>query len=130
MIKIKKHTVTGHPVVSLNGTSGRVVSAGTLTTDNLADLCAESTTVTRADTVAVLDALSTEILNLLKSGYSVSLGDLGSVHLTVESVLTSDLENWNINDNVKAIRVRYTPSPTILRHTSIGTEGVRVQVID
>ncbi|MCF0194429.1 MAG: hypothetical protein HUK00_04550 [Bacteroidaceae bacterium] len=130
MIKIKKHTVTGHPIAGLNGTSGRVVNAGTLSLDNLAELCAENNTVTRADTLAVLNSLFIECRHALKNGYTVSLGDLGSLQLTIENILTADLAGWNVNDNIKRIHIRFTPSVAIKQAVALGVEGVRVQVIE
>ena len=129
MIKIKKNTVSGHPIAGLNGTSGRVVNAGTLSIDSLAELCAENNTVTRADTLAVLNALFIECRHALKNGYTVSLGDLGSLQLTIENVLTPDLDNWTVNDNIRRVNIRFTPSMAIKRAVAIGAEGVRVQVI-
>ena len=48
-------------------------------------LIEKRSTVSSSDIKAVLDALQFEIIQALKNGYSVRLGDLGSFHLTISS---------------------------------------------
>ncbi|MCF0182909.1 MAG: hypothetical protein HUK00_00210 [Bacteroidaceae bacterium] len=130
MIKIKKIQNNNPKTPQFNGWSGRVINSDSLSLDTVAGLCSLNNTVTRADTIAVLDALFVECIHALKNGNSVSLGDLGSLHLTVSGPLAATLESWNVKDNIEKINVRYTPSPALKRAVSLTAEGVNVRVVD
>ena len=56
-----------------------------LTLADIVVLIEKRSTVSSPDIKAVLDALQFEIIQALKNGYSVRLGDLGSFHLTISS---------------------------------------------
>lgn len=130
MIKIKKYHYSNTKIPSMNGWSGRVVHTGNLSLDTLAGLCSLNNTVTRADALAVLDALFIECIHALKDGNSVSIGDLGSLHLTVSGPYAETIESWNVKDNIRKINVRYTPSVAIKRAVNLTAEGVNIRVID
>ena len=65
-------------------------------------------TVSSADIKAVLDALQHEIVESLRAGNSVRLGDLGSFRATLSSSGVEAPENVSAS-LIKSVRVRFTP---------------------
>lgn len=129
MIRLKKYSINNEKL-DIKGTSARVINEGTISINTLANLCADINTLTRADTLAVIEALLTEIINCLEQGYSVSLGDIGSLHLTMKGKSASNANLWNISNNVTRVNVRYTPSSAIREKIALGAEGIRTRIID
>ncbi len=71
-------------------------------------------TVNSADIKAVLDALQTVIIDRVKSGQSVRLGDLGSFRPTVTCASVEDPSTLKVSQ-VKAVRCRFTQSGRMSR---------------
>lgn len=71
-------------------------------------------TVNSADIKAVLDALQTVIIDKIKNGQSVRLGDLGSFRPTVTCKAVASPETLKVSD-VKAVRCRFTQSGRMSR---------------
>ena len=63
---------------------GTSVNTGTYDFDDLAEDIAESTTVTKADAMAVLGAIRPKIKKALLNGQRVVLTDLGSFHISIQ----------------------------------------------
>ena len=61
---------------------------------------------------ACLDALEWAIVDAMKDGKSVRLGDLGSFRPTITADGTTELEKCNAS-LIKRVRVRFTPSGTM-----------------
>ena len=59
---------------------------GSMGIDGLAERIADATTASKADTVLVLMALSTQLHQLLSEGYSVKLDGLGSFRITLNGI--------------------------------------------
>lgn len=129
MIKIKKVANTTSSNPAFRGVSGRIISNKTLSVNSLASLCSQNNTVTRPDAIAVLDALFTEAERALKMGYSVDFGDLGTLRLTLSGEMSETLEDWNVNNNISRVNVRYTPSIALNEALNLAAENVNIQVI-
>ena len=86
-----------------------IAPTGTMTKQQVIDVIERTTTLTSADIKACLDALEWAIVDAMKDGKSVRLGDLGSFRPTITADGTADLEKCNAS-LIKRVRVRFTPS--------------------
>ena len=77
--------------------------------EEIAENISATCTVTSADVKAVLDALQAQVINCLRNGQSVRLGDLGSFHARLASAGAPTEEEFSM-EHVRGIRVRFTPS--------------------
>lgn len=77
-------------------------------------------TVSTPDILAVLNALEHTIIQALRNGHAIRLGDLGSFRPTLHSsgALTPEEVNASL---IKRVRCRFTPSATILHNLSLST---------
>ncbi len=64
---------------------GVPVTAGRVTTEQLAEIIADRCSLTRGDVLATVTELSDVILECIKGGYSVGLKDLGDLYLSAGS---------------------------------------------
>ena len=80
-----------------------------MTLDNLAALVATGTTLTRADVHAVIIALVDQVMTALANGASVSLGEIGTFRITLNSEGTPTADEFTA-ENIKSASVRYWPS--------------------
>lgn len=76
--------------------------------DDIVRRIEKTCTVSSADLKAVLDALQHEIVESLRAGNSVRLGDLGSFRATLSSSGVEAPENVSAS-LIKSVRVRFTP---------------------
>ena len=76
--------------------------------DDIVRRIEKTSTVSSADIKAVLDALQHEIVESLRAGNSVRLGDLGSFRATLSSSGVEAPENVSAS-LIKSVRVRFTP---------------------
>lgn len=88
---------------------GQVRQTGVIGIRELCNLVAEKCTLTPADILASINALESEIINQIKQGNSVRLGDLGSFRPSLTSEGAATAEAWGVN-MVKRVRAIYTPS--------------------
>ncbi len=101
------------------------VSAVTpMTLDQVSDLISSRTTVSPSDVKAVLDAVQYEVRNALLDGKSVRLGDLGSFRPTIASKAALSAEAF-LSSNIKGVRVRYTPSASLVRGLKLDRATLR-----
>ena len=68
-----------------------------------------------ADIKGVLDALQEVVLEAMADGYSVRLGDLGSFRPTISALKSREKQEDVSADDIKAVRVRFTPAPALTR---------------
>lgn len=129
MIRLKKYTID-NAKLEITGVSARVINEGHIGTETLANLCADVCTVTRADCLAVIKAFSEEIKKILVQGFSLEMQRLGSFRVTIEGPSASNMNLWNISNNVRKTNVRFTPSTYLRDRIQLGAEGVRVRIID
>ena len=97
----------------VNHYKGTSVITGTYNFDDLAEDIAESTTVTKADAMAVLGAIRPKIRKALLNGQRVVLNDLGSFHISIQGkcypqeVLAD--EDFSPSANIKGHRIVFRP---------------------
>ncbi|MGL5920020.1 MAG: HU family DNA-binding protein [Bacteroidales bacterium] len=70
------------------------VKRGSMGLDGLAERIADATTASKADTVLVLMALSTQLQQLLSEGYSIKLDGLGIFRITLNGIGADTLEEY------------------------------------
>ena len=80
--------------------------------DEIAESISNSCTVNTADIKAVIDALEKQIIERLRNGQSVRLGDLGSFHARIcsKAAATEEAFTEKPGEHIKGILVRFTPS--------------------
>lgn len=86
----------------------RVVTLGTVTTDSLAEELSHSTTVTRADIMAVLIELAEAMKRHLLNSQSVHLDGIGSFRVGIRSTATETEKEFKA-DKIKGFRIIYAP---------------------
>ena len=86
-----------------------IAPTGTMTKNQVIDVIERTTTLTSSDIKACLDALEWAIIDAMKDGKAVRLGDLGSFRPTITADGTTELEKCNAS-LIKRVRVRFTPS--------------------
>lgn len=87
-------------------------SRGYVSIEEISERLSRATTVTRADTKAVLAALEDEITDALQNGEIVQLGDVGTFRVSLSSEGT-DKEDEFSPAKIKAVKVLYRPSAKI-----------------
>lgn len=80
--------------------------------DNIAQRIAFATTATRADVMAVITATIDYLMDDLKAGHSVNLGELGTFRIMINSKGAATAEDFTV-DLIKSAHVRYFPSKKI-----------------
>lgn len=86
---------------------GRAVTLGTVTTANLAEEISHSTTVTRADIMAVLIELAEAMRRHMLNSQSVQLDGIGTFRVGINSVPADTEAEFKAN-NIKNFRIIYT----------------------
>lgn len=86
--------------------------------DGAIDLIEKQCTVNSADIKAVLDALENVIVQSLKNGIAIRLGDLGSFRPTLGTKGEDDAAKVSA-DNIKRVRCRFTPSGSMVRKLAV-----------
>ena len=94
--------------------------------DEIAENISATCTATSADVKAVLDALQAQVINCLRNGQSVRLGDLGSFHARLASAGAVTEEDFSA-EHVRGIRVRFTPSSKM--RWELSTENPKVSLV-
>lgn len=109
-----KYTITERKMLTKDGTHDRrqvatQMNLGKVTLSQLAREIADITSLGRGDVESVLTHLSEIAIRYATMGYSVSLGDLGTLtpRLSAKAVPTGDKYTA---DNIRKVNVRYTPS--------------------
>lgn len=109
-----KYTITERKMLTKDGTHARrqvatQMNLGKVTLSQLAREIADITSLGRGDVESVLTHLSEIAIRYSTMGYSVSLGDLGTLtpRLSAKAVPTGDKYTA---DNIRKVNVRYTPS--------------------
>ena len=98
---------------------GIPVLSGTLTLDDVARNIERSSTVSTADVKAALDALEREVLDALRHGMSVRLGDLGSFRPTFRTKGAETPEEFDAS-MIEQVHVGFTSSKRMKEELSIG----------
>lgn len=109
-----KYTVTDRKVITKDGSRqvrqiARQVNLGKVTLSQLAREIADITSLGRGDVESVLTHLSEIAIRYATMGYSVSLGDLGTLTPRISAkALPTDAKYTA--DNIRKVNVRYNPS--------------------
>ena len=85
------------------------INSGTVTLNDLAKKIAGRSSLTRGDIENVLANCLDELPTFLKMGMSVSLGEFGTLRLSIASEGTERKDEFS-NNNIKGVRVIFTPS--------------------
>lgn len=93
------------------------VKTGTINNVHLSKDIASKSTFKRSVVMYVLENMLNEIPRYLTEGYSVCLSDLGTLRLSLSSEGTDTPENFT-HENIKNVRVIFTPSPEFKRTLS------------
>lgn len=78
-------------------------------TKEIADRLAKISTVSRADTYAVLMELGGVMADIMKEGKSAYLEGLGHFRYGLDTVGVKDEKDYDPQAQIKAVRVRFTP---------------------
>ncbi|MEA5126879.1 MAG: HU family DNA-binding protein [Proteiniphilum sp.] len=81
------------------------------------DIASKSSYLTRSAVMNVLENMVREIPHYLIEGYSVNLNDLGTLRLSFSNEGADDPQEFSI-ENIKSVRVIFTPSPKFKRTLS------------
>ena len=104
-----------------------IVQSGTLTLSEVASRIAKRSTMHTADIKAVLSALEQTVGDALTSGHSVRLGDLGSFRPTINAAKSREHLEDVTADDIKAVRVRFTPAPALTRRLLPGNVQLKIK---
>ena len=85
------------------------INSGTVTLNDLAKKIAGRSSLTRGDIENVLANCLDELPTFLKMGMSVSLGEFGTLRLSIASEGAERKDEFS-NNNIKGVRVIFTPS--------------------
>jgi len=91
----------------------KAITLGMKEIDDIAEQCSYSTTVTKADCKAVLEALSTVIKDYLQSSYSVRIPGLGIFKIGIKSTGADEVTEFSVSSNIKASHVNFLPEYTV-----------------
>ena len=92
--------------------------------DELAKEISGSCTLTVHDIKAVISALEERIFKSLRNGQSARFGDLGSFHPTLSSSGAATEEEFS-KENIRGVKVRFTPSSKLRHEMSMNNPNVR-----
>lgn len=100
---------------------------GELDIREISDRIQQATTVTRADTVAVLTALEDVVSDGLQSGEIVRLGDLGSLQISLSGKGAETPEKYT-DSLITKVRILFRPGTTLKKTiTSLSYERVEAK---
>ncbi|MGL5318585.1 MAG: HU family DNA-binding protein [Bacteroidales bacterium] len=86
---------------------------GSMGLNGLAERIADATTASKADTILVLTALSTQLHQLLDEGYSVKLDGLGTFRVTLNGIGADTAEEFSTH-LIRGPRIRFRPEVALL----------------
>ena len=89
---------------------GKVVKRGDVDLKDIATAISEDNSVTESDVYGVLIALVKTMKLYLKMGQTVHLDGLGNFHLTIESEMVDNKEDYRLDKHVKGIKCKFTPA--------------------
>ena len=105
-------------------------NTGTYDFDDLAEDIAESTTVTKADAMAVLGAIRPKVKKALLNGQRVVLNDLGSFVIGIhgkcfQKAALSDPE-FSPSSHIRGHKVHFRPEPKLKKEIALGLQLRRI----
>ena len=103
---------------------GRAVSLGAVTTRQLSEEIAHSTTVTRSDVMAVLIELFEVMKQHLQNSETVQLDEIGSFKVGFRSVPAKTEKEFTAS-NVKSFHILYRPFTNFVANGQVSAKGKR-----
>lgn len=103
---------------------GSAVSLGRVTTEKLAEEIAHSSTVTKADILAVLAELSHVMKEHLQNSMTVDLDGIGAFRVGLQSTLADDEKSFTAS-NIKRFQIRYAPEVRFVANGKTNSKGHR-----
>lgn len=103
----------------------RPVKAGTVSNKQLSKDIAAKSSLTKGAVMNVIENMVNEIPRYLMEGYSVNLNDLGTLRLSLSSEGADTPDKFS-SENIKNVRVIFTPSPEF-RRTLLNVEYERTE---
>lgn len=105
--KVKRNVTVGHtPGVKY---MAQIVRGETIDFNAMADMIEKSSTVSKADVLAVLEQMQTTALWMMQAGHSVRFGDLG-IFTPTAKVKAVNTEEEVTAETIQRIYTRFTPS--------------------
>ena len=102
-----------------------------VTTIEIAAMLSDRSTVTRADTLAVLSDLGAVLSIFMSQGRSVKLDGIGSFRYTINAAKQGvETEDEAGVAQIKSVRVRFTPETTRNSDNSVATRSMMTSTID
>jgi len=92
---------------------GHVQANGEINTREMSERIQQSCTVTKADVFAVLVALEDVIVDALKNGEIVRMGDLGSFQIGISSKGATTEEDYD-ESLITEARINFRPTPILM----------------
>ena len=109
---------------------GTAVKTGDYDFAELAEDIAESTTVTKADAMAVLSAIRPKVKKALLNGQRVVLNELGSFHISLQGKCYNAermaVEDFSPSAMIKGHRVIFRPEATLKKEIALGIQLKRI----
>ena len=81
------------------------------------DNIVQKNTCTRADVLAVLASVKEELVNAIRNGQSVTLGEIGTFRFTIKSKGTETRQKFT-SENIRSVHVRFMPTTTFRQEVS------------
>ena len=105
--KVKRNVTVGHtPGVKY---MAQIVRGETIDFNKMADMIAETSTISKGDILAVLEQMQTTALWMMQAGHSVRFGDLG-IFTPTAKVKAVNTEEEVTAETIQRIYTRFTPS--------------------
>jgi predicted histone-like DNA-binding protein len=89
---------------------GKAVKWQDVSLATIAEKISMDNSVTESDVYAVLKALVYEMKKQLQMGNTVKLDGFGSFHLTIESDTVDNKEDYKLDEHVKRVVCKFTPT--------------------
>lgn len=89
------------------------IKRGSMGLDGLAERISDSTSASKADTILVLTALSTQLQLLLSEGYSVKLQGVGNLRVTLNGIGADTLEEFGVH-LIRKPNIRFLPDKELM----------------
>ena len=89
---------------------GKAVKRGDVNLKDIAAMISSSNSVTESDVYGVLVALVKEMKFCMQMGQTIHIDGLGNFHLTIESEMVDNEEDYRLEEHVKGIKCKFTPS--------------------
>lgn len=87
----------------------QIVSNGVVSFDELCDDVAEESALSSADVKATMDRIVRKVKQHLRNGRTVSLGELGTLRLSIGSKGAETAKSFDANTMMKKPNIIYTP---------------------